>query len=103
FHQARSHRTRSSSPAEKFARFFAQRVVSAGEAEFSDVTPDEAALRLDEGERILREAGLSIDGFIAPAWSMPSWLRPILARRGYAFTEDNTRLYDPSQGRSRAG
>ncbi len=81
---------------------FAQRVVSGGEAEFSDVSRAEAIERLDEGEKVLRAAGLTIDGFIAPAWSMPDWLLPMLAARGYRFAEDHTRVYDPSRGRARA-
>lgn len=81
---------------------FAQRVVSGGEAEMSDVSRDEAERRLDAGEKVLREAGLSIRGYVAPAWSMPPWLLPKLAARGYSFTEDHTRVYDPSTGRSRA-
>jgi predicted deacetylase len=81
--------------------FIAQRVVSHGEAEFRDVTPDEAVRRLTLGERALADAGLTVDGFVAPAWSMPPWLMPILAERGYRFTEDHTRVYDPRAGTSR--
>ncbi len=81
---------------------FAQKVVSGGEAEFSDVSHDEALRRLDDGERMLRDAGLAVTGFIAPAWSMPSWVLTLLGERGYAFTEDHTRVYDPASGRSRA-
>ena len=81
---------------------FAQKVVSGGEAEFSDVSREEALHRLDEGERMLRDAGLSIRGFVAPAWSMPAWVHELLAERGYVFTEDHTRVYDPATKRSRA-
>jgi uncharacterized protein len=81
---------------------FAQRVVSGGEAEFSDVSHEEALRRLDEGERVLRDAGLSIRGFVAPAWSMPPWVLALLGQRGYSFTEDHTRVYDPKNKRSRA-
>lgn len=80
---------------------FAQRVVSAGEAEMSNLSLDEGRARIDEGERVLREAGLRVDGFVAPAWSRPRWLLPVLAQRGYRFTEDHLRVYDPSAGRSR--
>jgi predicted deacetylase len=80
---------------------FAQKVVSGGEAEFSDVSHDEALKRLDDGERVLREAGLSIRGFVAPAWSMPSWVLALLGERGYSFTEDHVRVYDPAAKRSR--
>jgi len=81
---------------------FAQKVVSGGEAEFSDVSHEEALKRLDEGERMLTEAGLTIKGFIAPAWSMPSWVLELLGERGYGFSEDHMRVYDPKAKRSRA-
>jgi len=81
---------------------FAQKVVSGGEAEFSDVSHEEALKRLDDGESMLREAGLSITGFVAPAWSMPPWVLRLLGERGYAFTEDHTHIYDPKGQRSRA-
>jgi hypothetical protein len=81
---------------------FRQRVVSAGEAEFASIDRDEAAERLDDGRRVLEEAGLSPSGFIAPAWSMPRWLVAMLAERGYGFAEDHTHVYDPARGRRRA-
>jgi len=81
---------------------FAQKVASAGEAEFSDVTQEEAIARLDEGEATLMAAGLRIDGFVAPAWSMPRWLLPLLATRGYRFSEDHTHVYDPASKKKRA-
>jgi predicted deacetylase len=68
----------------------------------SDVSPEEGRARLEDGERVLREAGLRVDGFVAPAWSMPGWLLPLLAERGYRFTEDHLRVYDPAGGRARA-
>jgi predicted deacetylase len=98
FHQSRATNRTGASDARWL---FAQKVVSGGEAEFSDVTKDEACARLDDGERVLREAGLKIDGFIAPAWSFPTWLLPMLAERGYAFTEDHLKIYDPKSRRSR--
>jgi hypothetical protein len=33
---------------------------------------------------------------------MPPWLLPVLASRGYRFTEDHVRVYDPAGRRSRA-
>ena len=80
---------------------FAQKVVSGGEAEFSDVSEDEARKRLDDGEQVLRDAGLAISGFVAPAWSMPPWVLGLLGERGYSFTEDHFRIYDPRAKRSR--
>jgi uncharacterized protein len=78
----------------------AQRLVSNREAEMADVAPPEGRARIEEGERVLRQAGLRIDGFVAPAWSMPAWLLPELARRGCRFTEDHLRVYDPAVGRA---
>lgn len=98
--EARASRDRG--PLARVKHAFAQKVVSASEAEFSDVTREEAIARLDAGERILRDAGLTIRGFVAPAWSMPSWVMPLLAERGYRFTEDHLRVHDPAGGRSRA-
>ncbi len=81
-------------------RAFAQHVQSGGEAEMSDVSRAEATRRLDDGERVLRDAGLSIDGYVAPAWSMPSWLLPMLRERGYRFVEDHTHVYGASEQRA---
>ncbi len=81
---------------------FAQKIVSGGEAEYRDVSRAEAEGRLNDGERVLREAGLTIDGFVAPAWAMPPWLLPMLAERGYRFTEDHLRVYDPARAKTRA-
>jgi uncharacterized protein len=101
YHHARAARP-ALGVAERARHAFAQKVVSGGEAEFSDVSPEEALQRLDDGERMLRDAGLAISGFVAPAWSMPAWVLALLGERGYSFTEDHTRIYDPSAKRSRA-
>ena len=99
------HRAADASPrgrADRMRWWFAQRVVSSGEAEMVGLTQDEAHERLAEGERVLREAGLRWDGFVPPAWSMPRWLLPMLGGRGYRFTEDRARVYDPLTRRLRA-
>ncbi len=101
YHQSAEHYAPSATDSGRLAWLFAQRIVSAGEAEMSDVSPDDGRSRLAEGERILHAAGLRIDGFVAPAWSMPSWLPPMLAARGYRFTEDHLRVYDPAGNRAR--
>ncbi len=92
----------STSTIERARHLYAQKIVSGGEAEFSDVSREEASKRIDDGERVLREAGLTIRGFVAPAWSMPAWVLGLLGDRGYTFTEDHVRVYDPSMRRSRA-
>jgi len=72
-------------------RVFTQKLVSAGEARE----------RIEKGEAVLERAGLRIDGFVAPAWSMPRWMHDVLSERGYRFTEDHLRVYDPQQKRAR--
>jgi predicted deacetylase len=79
----------------------AQSVVSAGEAEMACLTEEQGRERVIEGERVLREAGLRLDGYVAPAWAMPGWLLELLAERGVRYTEDHVRVYDPQAGRSR--
>ena len=93
--------TRTGGAVGRLRHAFAQKVVSASEAEFSDVSREEAIARLDAGERMLRDAGLTIAGFVAPAWSMPAWVLSLLAERGYGFTEDHLRIHDPAGRRSR--
>jgi predicted deacetylase len=102
FHRSREKPEDSARGTRRLAWLFAQRVVSGGEAEMSDVSPAEGLRRLDEGERVLKAAGLRVDGFVAPAWSMPRWLLPLLAGRGCRFTEDHFRVYDPAARRARA-
>lgn len=82
--------------------FVAQRVVSGGEAEFAELERDEAARRLDEGLRLLRDVGLAPTGFVAPAWAMPRWLVPMLAERGLTYTEARLAVIDLRDRRERA-
>jgi predicted deacetylase len=100
FHRARGKPARSVH--DRVRHLVAQRWVSDHEAEFSDVSREEAAFLLEQGERVLARADLPVSGFVPPAWSMRPWLVPMLARRGYRFTEDHTRIYDPLQRRARA-
>ncbi len=82
-------------------RFFAQRVVSASEAEFSDVSEAEARRRIDDGLRVMKAGGLAPSGFVPPAWSMPPWMLDVLASYDLAFTEDHLKVYDPRGRTSR--
>jgi len=85
----------------KLRWLFAQRVLSGSEAEFADLTEAEGEERLLQGERVLQAAGLRIDGFVPPAWARPPWLLPLLARRGYRYSEDHLRIHDPVRGTAR--
>ena len=90
------------SPGGRLSWLFAQRIASGGEAEMADVSEEQGRSRVERGERVLRDAGLRIDGFVAPAWSMPRWVIPWLGSRGYRYSEDHFRVYDPAAARSRA-
>lgn len=81
--------------------WFRQRVVSAGEAEFAHMTANECRQALAEGDGILQAAGLHIDGFVAPAWSMSEDVKRVLAERGCKYAEDHLWVYDPSRGKKR--
>jgi uncharacterized protein len=102
FHQSGDRAPGAGHNVERLRWWFAQRIASGGEAEMSDVPRDEGRRRLAEGEEVLREAGLRVDGFVAPAWSMPGWLLPLLAEHGCRYTEDHLHVYDPQTGRRRA-
>ena len=95
FHAAGAPRLRDDArPGNAASTFFAQRVVSGGEAEFSDVSELEARARLDEGERV-RRRGPPRRRLRPPAWSMPRFVHRLLADRGVRYTEDHLRVYDP--------
>lgn len=101
FHRS-SDRYETSTGRGRLAWLVAQRVASGGEAEMSDVSADEGRRRIAEGRRVLAQAGLRVNGFVAPAWSMPPWLLPMLGEQGFRFTEDHFRVYDPAGRRARA-
>jgi len=88
-------------PSGAATRFFRQKVVSAGEAEFASLPAAEAARRLDDGARVLRDAGLVPTGFVPPAWSMGPGVLELLASRGHAYTEDHLFVYDPTRKKRR--
>jgi predicted deacetylase len=83
-------------------RAFFQQVVSNGEAEFRALPQADGAQLVARGEGDLTALGLRVDGFVAPAWSMPPWLLPLLRARGYRYSEEHLRVHDPVSGASRA-
>jgi len=84
------------------ARFFRQRIASAGEAEFGELDEREGAARLDLGLRLFAELGLPVRGFVPPAWILPSRFLPTLAKRQIRYTENHFAVVDPVTGRQRA-
>jgi hypothetical protein len=89
-------------PTSSWGGFVRQRIMSAGEAEFGELTPQQARDRVRTGLAIFAEVGLKCEGFIPPAWVMPAWLLPILAEHGIAYTENHTRIFNPLRGTSQA-
>lgn len=83
-------------------RFFQQKVVSAGEAEFGALDRKEANARLQRGIDLFQKNHLPIDGFVAPAWTMPPWMIALLAEHYIAYTEDHFRIYNPRDRRQQA-
>lgn len=81
------------------AHFVAQRVASAGEAEFAAYAREEGEALLDRGLTLLRGLSLPVHGFIPPAWARRAWLLPALAARGVDYTEDQLFAYRPVAGR----
>lgn len=75
--------------------FVTQRVVSGNEAECSLLSDRELETRIANGEGILDEVGLSIDGFVPPAWGLHPALSAILERRGYRYLEERLAVVDP--------
>lgn len=90
-----------SQPGEGVGHFVAQRVVSAGEAEFASYDRDDGERWLDAGVAMLRELGLPMRGFVPPAWARRSWLLPSLNSRGLDYCEDQLFVYQPSTGKRR--
>lgn len=89
------HKQGGARPPRGLRRAWAQRVVSGGEAEFSDVGEAEAMSRVEAGAAMLRRVGLlQLDGFVAPAWSMPHWMFGVLRKLGFRYTEDRLHIYD---------
>ncbi len=78
--------------------FVSQRVVSGNEAECSLLGDRELEIRVANGEGILDEVGLTIDGFVPPAWGLQPSLERMLARRGYRYLEERLAVVDPVAG-----
>ncbi len=77
--------------------FVSQSVVSGNEAECSLLDEAELAQRIEAGESVLRRAGLTVDGFVPPAWGVHPKLAHLLAQRGYRYLEERLAIVDPSR------
>lgn len=59
---------------------------TAGEGEFFDIDYMEARRRMSEGRRMLEDAGLALDGFIAPAWLLGAEAERAARDEGFTYT-----------------
>lgn len=86
----------------QFGQFLRQGIASAGEAEFGELSLEEASERLDRGLDMFARLGLPAHGFVPPAWILPRRLLPALASRNIRYTESHFDVVDPVSGRRRA-
>jgi len=77
---------RLNSPRETLATLFWTRLYTSREAEFLDLPPETARLRLERGRALFASQGWRAGGFIAPAWLMAPGLTNLLAELGFAYT-----------------
>ena len=68
-------------------------VYTAEEGEFSALTREDAAHRIEEGRRWLTEQGWSTDGFVAPAWLMSDGAWKAVRSAGFLYTTTLTRFH----------
>ncbi len=74
------------SPPENLSTLFWTRLYTNREAEFLDLSPTEARLRLERGRSLFESLGWHSMGFVAPAWLMAEGLTNLLAEMGFAYT-----------------
>jgi len=77
---------RQESPPEKLSTLFWTRLYTNREAEFLDLSPETARLRLERGRTLFESLGWRGRGFVAPAWLMAEGLTNLLAEMGFAYT-----------------
>jgi predicted deacetylase len=94
-----SHRDEGPSPAGAL-EWFARRMLTNGEAEFSAITRIEARRRIESGLLFLQRCGWQAHGFVPPAWQMNLATRSLLADFPFAYTSTRTALYELPTWRS---
>ena len=77
---------RRESPPERLSTLFWTRLYTSREAEFLDLPPETARLRLERGRALFASQGWDAGGFVAPAWLMAPGLTGLLAELGFTYT-----------------
>jgi predicted deacetylase len=92
---------RRDSPRETLGTLFWTRLYTSREAEFLDLPPDEARVRLRRGRELFAAQGWDVRGFIAPAWLMAPHLTGLLAELGFTYTNRLRDIVPLSRGVAR--
>ncbi len=74
------------SPPENIRTIFWTRFYTNQEAEFLDLPPDTARMRIEKARALFASFGWHPTGFVAPAWLMAEGLTNILAELKFAYT-----------------
>jgi predicted deacetylase len=82
-----------SAPRSTPADWFARRVLTAGEGEFSALDAQEARMRIERGLGMFDRMGWHASGFVAPAWQMSAGCRSVLAEFPLRYTSDLRAMY----------
>jgi predicted deacetylase len=93
---------RRESPRETLDTLFWTRLYTSREAEFLDLPPDEARVRLRRGRELFAAQGWNARGFIAPAWLMAPHLTGLLAELNFTYTNRLRDLMPLARGERRA-
>ncbi len=75
-----------------FKNFDYRKLLTNKEAEF--LLEENLSLRLDKGIRMLKDLGITPEGFIAPAWLFRKEVFGLLREKGFSFTTDRRYIYD---------
>jgi uncharacterized protein len=81
----------------------AGRAVARGAAEFGALDETQAADRLMSGRAVLREVGLTADGFTPPGWLASAATDRALSQVGFRYTTSHFGVLDLRSGRMRRG
>lgn len=71
-----------------------RRLLTVGEGEFAALDQEQATLRLRQGRAALADAGLAVQGFVAPAWLASRGSFEAMRAQNYAWTSDHRALID---------
>jgi predicted deacetylase len=90
-------------PEGSLPRRLAGRIVARGAAEFGALDEVQAVDRLMSGRAVLRELGLTADGFTPPGWLASAATNRALRQVGFRYTTSHFGVLDLRTGRMRRG